>query len=336
MEPHEVDLLNRSITGDYRRLSEQMRRFLGIDYLDWCGFAAWSSHTIGASIGDIGRPDNAFHSLPFGARLLTRIVRRYLRGGDGIGRLVDGNIAIYTEMRAVYEAIISSDPTLDVEHRMEAVLAAAGPSMIASNPPTDAEWASVREASRCYLLTVTPGDEGPGGDEVRRRELVLAAAVHFSAFEQARVDAMLDEFMYSPTRRLRSRLPGWFPGDFGNPRRRTVCESVSAWFFTRFLTILVTASGSIHLGKRFVVPDPGAYGMGRNPLVTISAVEAREALEAHGDEVRPDIADWSAFEQRMRVIVAYFRSYQHVAAMVDFERLPPPPEVSPEVPGAGQ
>ena len=324
---HETDQLNQAITGDYRRLSMDMRTFLGIDYLDWCGFAAWSSYTIGASIGDIDRPNNAFHQLPWMARLLTKAVRRYLRGGDGVDQLVDGNIAIYTEMRVVYEGIIASDPRADTETRTDEVLDAAEYALRAAQPITEVQWESVRMATRCYLSTLEPDT-----DEQRRCELVLAAAAHFSAFEQSRVDVMLDEFMYAPGRRFRGRMLRWVPGDFADPARRTFLEAMSTWFFTRFLTILVTASGPLVLGKRFMIPDPSTYRGGENPLARLTVTEATEALACYGDELRPDIADWSSFEQRMRVIVAYFRSYQHVPEMVTFDRLPCSPAMPPELP----
>ena len=326
MDAEAIDQLNRAITGDYRRLSTQMRAFLDVEYLDWCGFAAWSSHTIGASIGDLARPDNAFHQLPRLTRLLTRGVRRFLTGGDAVGRLVDGNIAIYTEMRAVYEAIMAADRTLPLDERVEWVVDRSADAMLPGNPVNEDEWASVREGSRCYLAA-----SSSEVDERRRRELVLAAAAHFSAFEQARVDAMLDEFMYAPTRRLRARFLRWVPGGFGDPDRRTFLEAFSAWAFTTFLTVLVTARGPMRLGAKFELPPAGEYPTGENPLGNIEAPEAGAALERYGPDLRPNISDWSRYEERMRVIVAYFRAYQHVPAMVSFGHLPDPP-ANPPVP----
>jgi hypothetical protein len=322
---NEFDRRNRWITGDYRRLSNDMRAFLGIDYLDWCGFAAWSSYTIGALVGDVKAPDNAFHRFPLGVRPLTRVVRRFLRGRDALGQMESGNLAIHREMSGVYRAVMSSDASLPRQQRIDAVLATARTAMVDDTPTTEAHWRSLTQGVTCLLATL---DEHCG--EPRRRELVMAAAAHFSAFEQSRVDHMLDEFLYAPTRRFRARWFRWLPGGFGDPLRRTVLEGISARFFTSFLTTLVTARGCIRLGERLPLPPPSAYPGDANPLEEISEPEALDVLGLYRDERAPDIADWSELDQRMRVIVAYFRAYQHLPEMARFEPLPElPPESTP-------
>lgn len=253
-------------------------------------------------------------------------MRRYLQGGDAVGRLVDGNRAIHAEMRVVYEAIMSSDAEEEIEARVARVIEQSRGAMV-HDEPTVLEWQSVTEAARCYLSTLEPEC-----DTQRRHELMLAAAVHFSAFEQSRVDAMLDEFMFAATRRFRSRWLSWVPGPLGDPARVTPMEKFCTWFFTRFLTILVTARGPLHLGKRFEVPPPADYSSGANPLNEPREREALDALQRYGADPNPDVWDWSEFDQRMRVIAAYFRAYQHIPDMVDFDRLPQPPAVPPAPP----
>ncbi|HET9256519.1 MAG TPA: hypothetical protein VFO16_15155 [Pseudonocardiaceae bacterium] len=45
------DVVNREITLGYHQLSEAIRHELGAeDSLDWCGFAKWSSHTVGLDL----------------------------------------------------------------------------------------------------------------------------------------------------------------------------------------------------------------------------------------------------------------------------------------------
>ena len=122
------------------------------------------------------------------------------------------------------------------------------------------------------------------------------------------------------------------PGRFSDPDHRTFLEGWSTRFFTRFSTVLVTARGPLSLGTRFELPPPSEYPEGVNPIAQPSDADAVAVLERYGSDPRPDISDWSSFDERMQVIVAYFRAYQHVPTMVAFDRLPEPPARPPAIP----
>lgn len=299
---------NKTCTVDYTVQSKRMRELLDIDYTDWCGFAAWSSYTIGG----VFEPDSR-KQLPATRRMFTSLARR-VSGPAAAVPMAIGNLQIYVEMSRVYDELIgelqareSPNPTAVARKVVHRVLATT-PQDPSREPFTADQRKHLRLGAEAYAnayLALYPQEKA---------EWVFAGGCWFSAFEQSRADALIDEYVYGPTRRLRR----WLPGRMGDPDEVTALDRRAARLLTRFGTLLITGQGIVQLGAPLVPPRHYRNG---NPLDHLSIPEAREAFDRFSTERFPAATYWPDWEDRMAVIVAYFRAYQHADQMVDNELL---------------
>lgn len=106
---------NRAITNAYHRISEAMRAKLDAGpNLDWCGFAKWSSHTVGLNFEPDGTGARASEQASMLVERLPRILRfvrpivetllkRFIDVEDGLvsKALRGGNGSIFVEMGSI-------------------------------------------------------------------------------------------------------------------------------------------------------------------------------------------------------------------------------------------
>lgn len=222
-------IVNHRITGAYHRLSEQMRAALDTDVdLDWCGFAKWSSHTVGLEInpqtaGTVGRTGAAVDALTAvlvddelaaripalqagTRRLVLALLTALAAAEDGLARraLRAGNITIFAEMGTAYVSLLD---------RLRGGPEAAGTdeefaARVADGIVRTPEAELPAPLTRDHLVAVEPSPLVRGllfylraaREPQRRSELILAGNVMFSLFEQARADRLIAIGLCTPSR----------------------------------------------------------------------------------------------------------------------------------------
>ncbi len=306
-----VDPYNREITADYTRMSLDMRECLGVtgDLVDWAGFAAWVSYTLGAFLRRRrGNEVLALHPR-WRRATLAQLLPRMVTAEKWL-ELAESNVQIHREIRAIYDLVfqfqgMSLPEALASVNEMTDELWERPPFDHIETTAEDRYWG--RHAVTSFLLAAAAGDQ----DE--KAELVYSANVALSAIEQRRADQEIDGFLFG-------LVDGrwWIPSAAAGGIRR-----FGVWLTTRWLTQFVSPWGFISVG-RGLVPPPGFDGAPECPLDHLSSPWARTAAEAFWEEQSPKSTDWSLYEQRMAFIASYFREYQRADKIVEFRNLPQP------------
>jgi hypothetical protein len=211
--------VNRRITNAYHRLSEAARAAMGAGpNLDWCGFAKWSSHTVGFDLDQqlTGlRADEIanriLENLPAGLEVLRPRIVELLRSAvdveNGLVRksLRGGNAMIFREMGSIFVFLVerlsslgAHDTAKDDDFAKEIVGAMqTGARRFLREPIdrtlfVDADESALVEAIRFYLRAAREPDD--------RAELMLAGNMLFSVYEQTRADRLITIGTCAPTR----------------------------------------------------------------------------------------------------------------------------------------
>jgi hypothetical protein len=215
--------VNRRITGTYHRLSEAARRELHEDAdLDWCGFAKWSSHTVGLDLDPrmpgtriqelatlTGLPDQLQDHL---TQLLTE--GRNVEDQLALKALRAGNAVIFFEMGSIFAHLLerlperrqptsTSESDAEFAHEVVETVTDArrrrfpeplGPDVLES--PSASE--SLEPAIVFYLRAAREPDH--------QAELLLAGSMLFSVYEQTRADRLITIGTCAPVRAAFARL----------------------------------------------------------------------------------------------------------------------------------
>jgi hypothetical protein len=167
----------------------------------------------------------------------------------------------------------------------------------------------------------------------RHAELILGANVALSAFEQARAQVMLELVLHRPCRWL--LLASWrslLSAVTGRPFRRLVLytapheqmpwpvrqfEDLWVKFHTRFVMTLRTPVSEIRLGRP-LRPPPGCDP--EKAFAPIRDDRVRRLVETFVPDPERKMAgatNWLDYADRMRFIVAYFRTYLSIGELLD-------------------
>lgn len=228
---------NARITMAYHRLSEDMRAALGTNVdLDWCGFAKWSSHTVGIEINRqatgtkirVGRGGPS--RLNIVASELTEIVlpklledipaiRDWAHGeikakleqlavvDDDLARraLRTGNVTIFNEMGRAYVALLARLAGTDTAGTDAQFAARVATDVVTDHGralPAPLTRAHLEDAPATFLEQALLYYLRAAREPALRSEFVLAGNVAFSRFEQNRADRLIAIGLCAPARSL--------------------------------------------------------------------------------------------------------------------------------------
>lgn len=332
--------VNRRITNAYHRLSEAARAALGAGpNLDWCGFAKWSSHTVGFNLDPqlVGlRSDEIanriLEHLPPGLEVFRPRILELLGSAvdveDGLVRkaLRGGNALIFREMGSVFVSLVerlTSTDTRDAGNDDRIVgeiideMRAGGPRFlrdpIDQSLFVDADERALADAIRFYLRAARE----PG----HRAELMLAGNMLFSVYEQTRADRLITIGTCAPVRaRFVDVLRRLSP--LGDPAAKRILlaprgtapfvvgaeEAVAALLTDQALVVEIA-------GERVRLGHPEAL----TPQIVPTLPEVAAVLDAqasHGQRT------WLDLRYRLSFIARYFAAHQQKAAATAEPALP--------------
>jgi hypothetical protein len=325
--------VNKKITAAYHEISEEVRQELGAPTeLDWCGFAKWSSNTVGQDLDPsqmgsrIGTIVNDLIAAGVPAPLagIAAVALHDLRDHDETGKaaLRAGNAVIFLEMSLVFTKLLENfaEPTRrnDPEAFAKSVFDQVndlvhGPfgAGITSEHLIEPDR-SVLERGILFYLQVER-------DPAHQRELILAGNVAFSLYEQERADRLITIGLCAPMRALVVDIfpeilntiagihppDGWvlspradYPEPFGT------LDRFAAEFLTERALVVKIAHDVVRLGKPDAV-DPAVDPMLDDIPLTLPEVrELLDPLTTAGH------IDWTFFDYRMGFIRKYLTVYQ--------------------------
>jgi hypothetical protein len=332
--------VNRRITNAYHRLSEAARTALGAGpNLDWCGFAKWSSHTVGFNLNPqlVGlRSDEIanriLEHLPPGLALFRPAIIELLRSAadveDDLVRkaLRGGNALIFREMGSIFVHLIerltsagARDAGNDdrVVEEIIAAMQAGGPRFL-REPITDSLFVDADEnalatAIRFYLRAAREPDH--------RAELMLAGNMLFSVYEQTRADRLITIGTCAPTRArfvdVLRRLSGL---DERAAERILLAPRGAAPFVVgaeEAVAALLTDQALVVeiAGERVRLGHPEAL----TPQIVPRLPEVAAVLDA---QASPGPRTWLDLRYRLSFIARYFAAHQQKAGATAEPALP--------------
>ena len=208
---------NRRITNGYHRLSEASRAAMDAGpNLDWCGFAKWSSHTVGLDLDPTLTglrtdeiADQILAQLPPGLEVfrprIVGLLQTAVAVEDGLVRkaLRGGNALIFREMGTVFTLLIEqlarpSDgrPDESIASEIIDLMQAGGPKFLKApihrSLFVDADEKPLAQAIAFYLRAAR--------EPAHRAELMLAGNMLFSVYEQTRADRLITIGTCAPVR----------------------------------------------------------------------------------------------------------------------------------------
>ncbi|MFI0350780.1 hypothetical protein [Actinomadura sp. 9N407] len=342
----------RVIAFAYHRLALDLSRHLGRDANNWYCFAVWASKTVSENLdlsegspflAEAGRRLNVPNALrrPFRHVLLALLGPSYRLG------LALANRAIFLEMGSLAADLWAGGPEYSVRVRESREAERPGGGAPAGEgAPAQARRPAfltrlLSPADETLLDTVvemfTRAKDEP--DPALRAELVLGANVALVAYEQQRAQQALELVLYRPPRWLMRAPWHWLRGVLTGqaPHRLEVylaphasqpwpvrqAERWWAGFYTRHMMGMVTPIGRIRLGR----PLPPPRRAATEPLwAPIRDADVRKLIEDYvpdPERAADGVTDWLDFDDRMRFIVAFFRTYLTVPELFAAPFVPP-------------
>ena len=322
--------VNRRITRAYHLLSEAARLELDAGpNLDWCGFAKWSSHTVGLDLDPhlVGARIDELSSLilrflppalAFLRPVLVRLLQEAVEVEDGlvVKALRGGNAVIFAEMGSVFAHLLERLPERrvpnsqsDREFADEVVTEAMSRrilldplslDMLATPPPE-----SLARGIEFYLRAAR--------EPAHRAELMLAGSMLFSVYEQARADRLITIGVCAPVRARLIPVVGVLTGDDIHPADVLLAgtdnpqpiirqiESAVATGLTDLALVVEVAATRVRLGHPELLPPPAVTPT----LPEVVQVMAEQEAGAAG---RP--RNWLDLAYRLGFIGRYFAAYQ--------------------------
>lgn len=335
------------VAAVYHRLAGDISARLG-GTVNWYGFATWSSKTVAECL-------DLTTDSPFLAQMRSRlnVPRRFRRPFRAWTLLLLGpsyqlgmalaNRTIFLETGSLAASLPLGDPAAGPAPSLGYRLHAPDPP----GPPAPSGGGQPGAQVRFEFISslLGPADAGhldtaaallteaaETSDPARRAELILGANVALSAFEQARAQVLLELTMYRPCRWLTRVSWRWLLSAvtrrpfhrlwlYTTPHERMPwpirhMETLWAMFYTRFTMSLRTAISEIRLGRRLKPPEGCDVEKAFAPIEDARVRELVETFVPDPGRATAGVANWLDYAERMRFIVAYFRMYLSVDAML--------------------
>ena len=325
-------LRNLKITQGYYALSRAMSTMVGGGSVSWCGFASWSSKTIGVSIREADMSNRGLLAITQ-SRLYQETIQRLVNlleaAGvvgigpfenvitqaldDGIDNLKQGNAEVYGEIGALYTRLISAlgndvdfDPT-----RLAPVIA-----YLDNKPSEEGGQALLRQGAENYYRARFETEPS------LKAQLMLLANAQVGKHEQMRLQRCLEEFLGGALeQRIVEHAQRQCRGIATLEIAVTPIARAAGKFakeeWTKLLTDLalhLNLPGNERLHLRSDVPPPLGKPLYPPDLQKLSNPDALAILEEFGADTPTAIGtgatDWSNLVQRMHYILVLFRSRQ--------------------------
>ncbi|NUS07804.1 MAG: hypothetical protein HOV97_35150 [Nonomuraea sp.] len=316
----------------YHRVAGDLAQHLGQDATNWYCYAKWTSKAVGESLdltpgspfltgfGDRLRVPARLRRL-FRATLLTLLGPSYQLG------LALANRAIFLETASLAANLWNGTPDCYVKVSPES-----------ENTPMPPEFLSglLEEADERYLrdAALLLAEARAASDPDERAELMLGANIALSAYEQKRAQKALELVLYRPvrwltrvswrslrslvTRRPFPRFPLFSARHEDQPWLTRVLEDKWASLYTRHLFAVRTPLSDIKVGTALTPPPGVDMARAWRPIQDERVRKlAEEFIPDDVEAATAGVANWVSYPDRMRFIVAYFRTYQRVRALYD-------------------
>jgi hypothetical protein len=340
-------LRNLLITQCYHDLSSEMGRVLCASNANWCTFATWASRTAGRFIRNEEVPrmfrklledSQGFQSGT--ARILTRlrglhpamsfVPQHGLLGladkivDDVSGQIIAGNLKVFAELAPVFARFVRLfDGGSFNEAGAEQLLAS-----LRVGPSGKDGQSLLREAMEHFMAAARERDP------IVKAQHMLIANAQTGLHEQIRLQPFIAGSLNAPVQDVLSGLweeesqkatvPTLFDridALWDRMGAALVHDAEKAWdeFSAEVLMTLTVPGQVLRLGS--ALPPVGQKPLYPEPLVKITNDEAYALLEQYDAldpkaEGRVGADDWTSLAQRMRYILALFRSRQQEATML--------------------
>jgi len=338
-------LRNLLITQCYHDLSSEVARVMGADNVNWCTFATWASRTAGKFIRSEEIPslfrsglEDSSSFRASSARAVERLTSLHPKtklqegsllqvaetvAGDVSGQITAGNLKVFSELAPVFAGYVA----LFADGAPDATQAKRLLDSLRVGPSNAGGQSLLREAME-HLLAASKLD-----DPKRRAEQMLVANALTGLHEQIRLQPFIAGSLDAPIADTLGKLWADHAEDDGDgllgrihalwdrAGATVVRDAETAWadVATAALMTLAVPGQTLHLGS--ALPPPPQRPMYPAVLETVDEKDAAELL-AHYDATDPgakgDVGadDWTVLAQRMRYIIALFRSRQCDAGLL--------------------
>jgi hypothetical protein len=331
-------LRNLKITQGYYALSRAMSTMVGGANVSWCGFASWSSKTIGVSIRETNMGHRGLLAITQSRiyqETVQRVVNTLEAAGvigigpfdnviaqaleDGIDNLKQGNAEVYGEIGALYARLISAlgnDVDLDLA-RLAPVIA-----YLDNKPSEEGGQELLRQAAENYYRARFEANPS------LKAQLVLLANARVGKHEQMRLQGCLEEFLGAALEQrivehAQQQCRGIAPLEIAVTPIARAAGKLAKEEWTKLLTDLVlhlNLPGNETLRLSSDVPPPRGKTLYPPELQKLSNPEALAILEEFGADTPNAIGtgatDWTNLVQRMHYILVLFRSRQLEAILL--------------------
>ncbi|MBV8137153.1 MAG: hypothetical protein JO121_16215 [Deltaproteobacteria bacterium] len=338
-------LRNLKITQGYWALSTAMSAMVGRAHVSWCGFASWSSKTIGVSIREANMRQRGLLAITQ-SRLyqdtIQRIVNLLEAAGvvgigpfdnviaqaleDGIDSLKQGNADVYGEIGTLYSKLISAlgnDVDFDLT-RLAPVVA-----YLDGKPSEQGGQELLRQAAENYYRARF--ETSPG----LKAQLVLLANARVGKHEQMRLQGCLEEFLGGALEQrivehAQQQCRGIAPLEIAVTPIARAAGKLAKEEWTKLLTdfaLHLDFPGNETLHLRSDVPPPRGQPLYPAELRDLSNPDALAILGEFGADLPSALGtgatDWTSLVQRMRYILVLFRSRQLESILLSEAFSPP-------------
>jgi hypothetical protein len=325
-------LRNLKITQGYCALSKAMSTMTGGANVSWCGFASWSSKTIGVSIREANMSQRGLLAITQSRiyqATLQQVVNILEDAGvigigpfdnviaqaldDGIDNLKQGNAEVYGEIGALYCRLISAvgnDANLDLT-RLAPVIAS-----LDGRPSEEGGQDLLRRAAQNYYRARF--ETNPS----LKAQLVLLANAQIGKHEQMRLQRCLEEFLGAALEQrmvehAQQLCRGKAPLEIAVLPIAREAGKLAKDEWAKFATGLVLhldLPGNETLHLSFDVPPPQGKSLYPPELQNLSNPDTREILQEFNSDgpkaIGTGATDWTDLTQRMHYILVLFRSRQ--------------------------
>ena len=372
-------LANLTILGGYQELSVILGRFLHGDRppenATFATFAAWSVQTLRADVAPNAPDVDKLPRRP-ARRLYDRVVGATLADPQVLSRnIASGQAKIFEEtftaMHALLEVTmpaVKKGVTLD-SHQWDRVtqrLIVRRDELNAMRPPGPTERLEepdvllLQDALQPYFKVLSRGLSGPYAGaraHKERAELILLGNLRFVAFEQRRIQPVLERnFSYLPQALRLKLVTRWLgrPNLVSNAATRAypyvaphlgLIDEAFQIAVTRYIYSLTIGAEDLRFGTDLPLPPP-AHPLLRNDQPTIDnahygeeeffpyhlqAIDSPELWaewskhdRSSGQGIHTSVDNWLRYPERMNFIANLFRSRQQLSALYHRPSSTPP------------
>jgi hypothetical protein len=341
-------LRNLLITQCYHDLSKELSRVLGASNVNWCTFATWASKTAGRFIRNDEIPAlfrkllEDSHGFRNGHKRLSKglfalhpetslpefgllgVAERIV--DDVSGQITAGNLKVFSELAPVFARFIHLFDSGKLDDRAADQLLAS----LRGGSSSRNGQSMLREAMESFIAAARESDP------LRKAQHMMVANAQTGLHEQIRLQPFIAGSLNAPIEDTLGAI--WdnhgLPAEHPNPSffdrvhalwdrlgAALVHDAEKVWgmFSAEELMTLAVPGQVLRLGNSL----PPVHGKALYPrdLIEIRNEEAYDLLEQYNaldPHLQGDVGadDWSALAQRMRYILALFRSRQQESSML--------------------